>query len=72
VANLVASAKLSGVEPQAWLTDVLGRMVSGQTKATEVLPRRPVIAHPVLHLRGRSLSQWPDDWDEGGADEDDD
>jgi transposase len=38
VASRVASAKLNGVEPQAWLTDVLERMVSGRTKATE-LPR---------------------------------
>ena len=34
VASLVATAKLNGVEPLAWLTDVLERMVSGQTKAT--------------------------------------
>ena len=33
VASLVATAKLNGVEPQAWLTDVLERMVSGRTKA---------------------------------------
>jgi transposase len=36
VASLIATAKLNGVEPQAWLTDVLGRMVSGRTKATEL------------------------------------
>jgi hypothetical protein len=36
VASLVATAKLNGVEPSAWLTDVLERMVSGQTKATEL------------------------------------
>jgi hypothetical protein len=36
VASLVASAKLNGVEPLAWLTDVLERMVSGRTKATEL------------------------------------
>jgi transposase len=36
VASLVASAKLNGVEPQAWLTDVLERMVSGRTKAHEL------------------------------------
>jgi transposase len=36
VASLVATAKLNGVEPQAWLTDVLERMVSGRTKATEL------------------------------------
>jgi hypothetical protein len=28
--------KLNGVEPQAWLTDVLERVVSGRTKAHEL------------------------------------
>jgi transposase len=36
VTSLVASARLNGVEPQAWLTDVLERMVAGRTKATEL------------------------------------
>ena len=36
MASLVATAKLNGVEPQAWLTDVLERMVSGRTKANEL------------------------------------
>jgi transposase len=36
VASLVATAKLNGVEPLAWLTDVLERMVSGRTKAHEL------------------------------------
>ena len=36
VASLVATAKLNCVEPLAWLTDVLERMVSGQTKAHEL------------------------------------
>jgi transposase len=36
VASLVATAKLNGVEPQAWLTDVLERMVSGRIKAYEL------------------------------------
>ena len=36
VASLLASAKLNGVEPLAWLTDVLERMVSGRTKITEL------------------------------------
>src|ERR671916_609228 len=36
VASLVAPAKLNGVEPLAWLTDVLERMVSGRTKAHEL------------------------------------
>jgi hypothetical protein len=36
VASLVATAKLNGVEPLAWLTDVLEQMVSGRTKAHEL------------------------------------
>ena len=36
VASLVATAKLTRVEPLAWLTDVLERMVAGRTKATEL------------------------------------
>jgi transposase len=36
VASLVATAKLNGIEPLAWLTDVLERMVSGRTKAHEL------------------------------------
>jgi hypothetical protein len=36
VSTAAATAKLNGVEPLAWLTDVLERMVSGRTKATEL------------------------------------
>ena len=36
VASLIATAKLNGVEPQAWLTDVLERIVSGRTKTHEL------------------------------------
>ncbi len=36
VASLVATARLNGVEPLAWLTDVLERMVAGRTKAHEL------------------------------------
>jgi transposase len=36
VASLVATAKLNGVKPLAWLTDVLERMVSGRNKAHEL------------------------------------
>lgn len=37
IANtLIATAKLNGVEPMAWLTDALGRVVSGRTKAHEL------------------------------------
>ena len=41
VASLVATAKLNGVEPLAWLTDVLERVVSGRTKTRELGPRLP-------------------------------
>jgi hypothetical protein len=34
--TLIQTAKLNGVEPTAWLTDVLERIVSGPTKATEL------------------------------------
>src|SRR3954470_13906772 len=36
VASLIGTAKLNGVEPLAWLTDVLEWMVSGRTKAHEL------------------------------------
>ncbi len=36
VASLVASARLNGVEPLAWLTDVLERMVAGRTKSSQL------------------------------------
>jgi transposase len=36
IATLVQSAKLNAVEPLAWLTDVLERMVSGRTKRHEL------------------------------------
>src|SRR3712207_5999154 len=41
VVSLVATAKLNGVEPLAWLTDVLERMVSRRAKATELERRLP-------------------------------
>ncbi len=50
VASLVATAKLNGVEPQAWLTDVLERMVSGRTKSGQLnalLPWTWKAAQPV-------------------------
>jgi hypothetical protein len=34
--TLIQTAKLNGVEPMAWLTDVLERIVSERTKATEL------------------------------------
>ena len=35
-ASLMATAKLNGLEPLAWLTDVLERIVSGHIKANEL------------------------------------
>lgn len=34
--TLIATAKLNGIEPLAWLTDVLERLVSGRTKQHEI------------------------------------
>jgi transposase len=34
--TLIQTAKLNGIDPMAWLTDVLQRVVSGQTKAHEL------------------------------------
>ena len=36
VASLLATAKLNGVEPLAWLTDVLERMVLGRAAAHDL------------------------------------
>ena len=36
VATLIQTAKLNNVEPLAWLTNVLKRMVSGQTKRNQL------------------------------------
>ena len=36
VASLINTAKLNGVEPLAWLTDVLEQMISGRIKAHEL------------------------------------
>jgi hypothetical protein len=36
IATLVQTAKLNGVEPWAWLTDVLERIISGRTKRHEL------------------------------------
>jgi hypothetical protein len=36
IATLIQSAKLNGVEPLVWLTDVLERIVAGRTKRHEL------------------------------------
>ena len=48
-ASLISTAKLNGVEPLAWLTDVLERMVSGRAKTHRLdtlLPWAWKAAHP--------------------------
>ena len=39
--TLIQTAKLNGVDPMAWLTDVLERIVSGRTKAHELATLLP-------------------------------
>jgi transposase len=39
--TLIQTAKLSGVDPMAWLTDVLERVVSGRTKANQLITLLP-------------------------------
>lgn len=39
--TLIQTAKLNGVDPMAWLADVLDRMVSGRTKAHELATLLP-------------------------------
>jgi transposase len=39
--TLIQTAKLNGVDPMAWLTDVLERIVSGRTKANQLLTLLP-------------------------------
>jgi hypothetical protein len=41
VATLIQTAKLNDVEPLAWLTDVLQRMVAGRTKLHELATLLP-------------------------------
>ncbi len=41
--TLIQTAKLNGVDPLAWLTDVLERNVSGRTKAHEMHTLSPWI-----------------------------
>jgi len=38
IATLIQTAKLNDVEPLAWLTDVLQRIVAGRTKLNELAP----------------------------------
>ena len=42
LASLLTTARLNGVDPLTWLTDVLERIVSGRTFGTAVRPWSPV------------------------------
>ena len=46
--TLIQTAKLNGVEPMAWLTDVLERIVSGRTKAHELHTLLPWAWTPII------------------------
>jgi len=48
--TLIQTAKLNGVDPMAWLTNVLERMVSGQTKAHQLETLLPWNWAPPGHL----------------------
>jgi hypothetical protein len=39
--TLIQTAKLNGIDPMIWLTDVLERIVSGQTKSHELTTLLP-------------------------------
>jgi transposase len=47
--TLMATAKVNGVEPMAWLTDVLERIVSGRTKSTGLESLLPWNWSPSTH-----------------------
>jgi len=44
--TLIQTAKLNGINPMAWLTDVLEHVVSGRTKAHELHTLLPWNWHP--------------------------
>jgi hypothetical protein len=54
--TLVQTAKLNGVEPMAWLTDVLERIVSGRTKAHELYTLLPWAWTPINASQTKKLA----------------
>jgi transposase len=57
--TLIQTAKLNSVDPMAWLTDVLERIVSGRTKAHEMhtlLPWNWQSSRPALELPTEALA----------------
>ena len=49
--TLIQTAKLNGVEPVAWLTDVLERVVSGRTKAHQLHTLLPWNWQPTVSVK---------------------
>lgn len=49
--TLIQTAKLNGVEPMAWLTDVLERVVSGRIKAHELHTLLPWNWQPTVNVK---------------------
>jgi transposase len=45
--TLIQTAKMNGVDPMAWLTDVLERVVSGRTKSHELHTLLPWNCEPI-------------------------
>jgi transposase len=54
--TLIQTAKLNGVEPMAWLTDVLERIVSGRTKAHELHTLLPWAWTPINASETKKLA----------------
>ena len=48
--TLIQTAKLNGLDPMAWLSDVLERVVSGRTKAHELHTLLPWNCCPINNL----------------------
>jgi len=55
--TLIQTAKLNGVEPMAWLTDVLERVVSGRTKSQDLNTLLPWNWQPDAARRGSIIMQ---------------
>ncbi len=67
--TLIETAKLNGIDPQAWLTDVLGRIADHKiNRIDELLPWRYAQSSGARALGGRSPIHdqpdiCPDAWD---------
>ena len=55
--TLITTAKWNGIEPMAYLTDVLERIVSGHTKSHEMNTLLPWNWQPATALDTRMMTQ---------------